>query len=194
MIRWIESLSAWNGAAPAVLTRERLSREDRHALLHAMVVKAVNRTAADVEIVHGRDRPPSVARPIGSGLYLSSASRDGFTALAVADRRVGVDVEIAAPEAPIPRTVLHPIEAAALDELHGLEQARAFARVWSLKGAYLKALGLGLKREPSSFVVQSTGEDRAVITDPFSRETVAEAATQWRGVPAGWAAVSVVML
>jgi len=193
MIQWLDTLSRWDGTPPAVLTAERLAPEARRALLRAMTARSLRLPVERVIVEHGEGGPPRVAEPMGSGLYLSSASRDGFAALAVAAAPVGIDVEVADAGGWIPWNVLHPIEAAAIEPLRGQEQAMAFARLWSLKEAYLKARAVGLGRDPSGFVVQFAA-DRAVITDPLADAGAAHATTLWRGHPAGWAAVSVVIL
>ena len=71
----------------------------------------------------------------------------------------------------------------------------AFARLWSLKEAYLKARGTGVSREPSRFLVRFAGAERATITDPLGDDGAVAAATVWRQRPDGWAAaVSAVAL
>jgi phosphopantetheinyl transferase len=193
VIRLVDRLSEWDGTLPGVLTAERATPEGRRALLRALAARTLHLPLERVEVEHGAGRPPRVVEPIGSGLFVSAASRNGFAALAVARAPVGVDVEVADPDGSIPWNVLHPIEEAMLEPLAGLDQAMAFARLWSLKEAYLKALAIGLEREPSSFVVQFASADRAVVTDPEANQE-AEAVTFWRGRPEGWAAISLVTL
>lgn len=194
MIRLAERLSEWDGALPALLALERVTPEQRREALRVLVARTLKAPLDRVAVEHGEGRPPRVAAPLGSGLYLSSASRGRFAVLAVARAPIGVDVEVATAELEIPWRVLHPIEAEALKLLHGSEQRRAFARIWSIKEAYLKARGLGFAREPAGFVVHGLADERALITDPQAEDEVAEASTQWRGLPEGWAAISTVVL
>jgi 4'-phosphopantetheinyl transferase len=189
-----DRLSEWTGSLPRLLGAERTSPEGRRALLHAAVARTLSLPLDRVLVEHGEGRPPRVAAPLGSGLYLSSATRGSFAVLGVARAPIGVDVEVATPDLDIPWGVLHPIEAQALKHLRGAEQARSFVRLWSIKEAYVKALGVGFEREPSSFVVQIDGDREASVTDPHSTAAVAAVATHWRGLPAGWAAVSALVL
>jgi phosphopantetheinyl transferase len=90
--------------------------------------------------------------------------------------------------------VLHPIEVAFLEQSSGRDRAMNFARLWSLKEAYLKSHGVGLRREPSSFVVQFVDRERATITDPETDQDAIAAGTIWRGLANDWAAISTVIL
>jgi 4'-phosphopantetheinyl transferase len=103
-------------------------------------------------------------------------------------------VECVEPDADIPWNVLHPAEAATLRSHDASARARAFARLWSLKEAYLKALGTGLLREPSSFVVRFVEEARATIDDPSASRGVVAAETVWRSAGGMTAAISAVLL
>jgi phosphopantetheinyl transferase len=89
-------------------------------------------------------------------------------------------VEIVDGRGEVPWNVLHPSEAAFLAGLTGEDRARAFARLWSLKEAYLKARRTGLSREPSSFAVRFTGEETAAVQDPLTPDARMLARTLWR--------------
>jgi hypothetical protein len=155
-----------------------------------MAARSLRLPVERVIVEHGEGGPPRVAEPMGSGLSLSSASRDGFAALAVAAAPVEIDVEVAVAGGRIPWNVLHPIEAAAIEPLRGQKQAMAFARLWVPQGGLPEGPG---GRARAGSVVQFAA-DRAVITDPLADAGAAQATTLWRGHPAGWAAVSVVIL
>lgn len=92
-------------------------------------------------------------RPVleGRAAHFSLSYSTEAVLVAVADAPVGVDVE-AVPEPEVVDDVLpalHEEEVRVLRELHPSERVRAFARVWTRKEAYLKALGTGLARDPS---------------------------------------------
>jgi 4'-phosphopantetheinyl transferase len=193
-IQWIDELPGWNRAVPATLIMADGAVEKRHAALKAFVARALSLSPDRVEIEHVRDRPPIIARPLGAGLYLSLASRGGLAAMAAAPAPVGVDLELVDENAEIPWNVLHPGEAAMLAALKDRPQAMAFTRLWSLKEAYLKSLGVGLKREPSSFLVRFADSEVATIIDPVQSAGVADARTTWRGSGGIWNAVSTVVL
>ena len=80
-------------------------------------------------------------------LQFNLAHTPGLVALAVARSvDLGVDVERTDKRAPlaVARRYFSPAEIAALDALPAEEQPRRFRRLWTLKEAYLKAIGTGV--------------------------------------------------
>ncbi len=193
-IRFIDDFVGWDRAVPTTLVTQVATPDHRHAALRALVARALALHQDLVEIERANDRPPLVAKPLGAGLYISAASRGGLAALAVAPGPVGADVEGLDLDGEIPWKVLHPDEAAALRSLAGRPRAMAFTRLWSLKESYLKALGVGLKREPKSFAVRFTDGEVATVQDPETRAVVADARTTWRAVKGVWLAASTIVL
>ena len=194
MIRWIESLSDWDRTLPAALVGAGVAPGELDALLHALAARALGCAPEAIEIRQEAGRAPVIARPPDSGLHLSKGSRGDLAAVAVADGPVGVDVEGVEPDAEIPWNVLHHAEAAMLRALEAPVRARAFARLWSLKEAYLKALGTGLSREPASFAVTFLNEKRAAVDDAAASTRVVAAETVWRSARGSIAAISAVLL
>ncbi|HEV2553830.1 MAG TPA: 4'-phosphopantetheinyl transferase superfamily protein [Bosea sp. (in: a-proteobacteria)] len=112
----------------------------------------------------GRGRP-RVEHPRGSRLHLSLATRAGWVAVALAHRPVGVDVEAVDDTAAPPMDVLHPDESAWLLAQPQDERPLAFARLWSAKEAYVKALGTGFACAPESFAFSLSPEGRLTVRD-----------------------------
>lgn len=193
-IQFIETLEGWDRAVPTTLITAAATADERYAALHRFVARALALHPALVAIERGPDRPPLVGKPLGAGLYLSTASRGEVVALAVAPGPAGTDVEILDLDAEIPWHVLHPTEAEGLRVQAGRAQAMGFTRLWSLKEAYLKALGVGLRREPATFAVEFVDGEAATVRDPESRAELADARTAWRAVKGVWIAVSTVVL
>jgi 4'-phosphopantetheinyl transferase len=187
---WIDDLDEWSGRLPVVLVATGLAPEEREAALRNLVARQLGMSPDAVAIERVKGRPPVLVRPKGSGLHLSMSSRGSLTAVAVAGSQVGVDVEVVDETGEIPWNVLHAKEAASLAG----GNARSFARLWSLKEAYLKASGAGLSREPSSFAVNLVGEANAVFEDPIAAAPVIEAETIWRRAGRNLAALSIVVL
>lgn len=194
MITWIESLSGWDRRLPTTLTAARLTPSQRAALPVRLVADILGVPPHAVLIEKAEGHRPVVKQPLGSGLFLSMARRRSFTAVALAATQVGVDVELVDPEGDIPWNVLHSREATMLGQQDGPARDAAFARLWSLKEAYVKALGIGLFREPSSFAVSFVDGERAAFNDPLAPARVAEAETVWRTDDGARAAVSTVVL
>ncbi|HEX6395836.1 MAG TPA: 4'-phosphopantetheinyl transferase superfamily protein [Steroidobacteraceae bacterium] len=94
---------------------------------------------------HGR---PGLAPAFAAtGLNFNVAHAAGLVVVAVGRvARLGVDVEALDKRVPIPvaRRYFSPPEVAALDALAPEARARRFLRLWTLKEAYLKAVGEGL--------------------------------------------------
>jgi 4'-phosphopantetheinyl transferase len=195
---WLDDLASWDGALPAVLVRIDCTREMRHALLNEMAARALGRPADAVAILHRPGRGPIVtsADPvdIAPALRVSLASRGRISAVAAAFRPIGIDVEMVDVAGEVPWGVLHPNERAFLARLSGSECAAAFARLWTLKEAYLKARRWGLAHDPASFEVSFVDESHARIRDPGEGRQVLDAVTVWRAVDGGSAALSAVLL
>jgi phosphopantetheinyl transferase len=103
-----------------------------------------------------------LGRPCIAGMpdtRVSYATREGLVLVALGDGRVGADVEIIEPLADIPWNVLHTQERDYLSCLTGMARCEAFYRLWTAKEAALKAIGMGLMREPSSFAMRFTGDE-----------------------------------
>jgi 4'-phosphopantetheinyl transferase len=194
MVNWIDDLAEWDGSLPAALAATDLAPEQRDAQLRGLVARVCDLQPTAVVIERVKGRPPLLVQPAGFGLYLSTSSRGSIAAMAIARSQVGIDVELADTRAEIPWNVLHAQEATGLRSLGGEERSRAFARLWSLKEAYVKALGIGLAREPSSFAVSLADKDSAVLHDPAASMRVAAAETRWLRAGLILAAVSIVVL
>jgi phosphopantetheinyl transferase len=194
MIGWFDGIAGWDRSLPAVIVAIGMTVEQRRALLHALVVRSMRLNPDAVVIEHPEGWPPTIAKPLGSGLHLSVGSRGLYTAAAIAASPIGVDVELVDERGEVPWNVLHETEAAFLAGLAGEAGAVAFARLWSLKEAYLKALGVGLSREPSSFAVSFIDGESATFHDPGASARVAEVGTIWRAAGGTRAAVSAVIL
>jgi len=155
--------------------------------------RALGVEPAAIVLEHRAQAAPACVKPVGADLFLSSASRGDWAAVAVAGAPVGVDVEEVDPEGDVPWNVLHPAEADLLRPLGGSARARAFARLWSVKEAYVKALRIGF-REAESFAVRLQDDRTALIDDPLAPARATEARTIWRNAGSSHAAVSAVVL
>ncbi|MEA2832120.1 MAG: 4-phosphopantetheinyl transferase [Methylobacteriaceae bacterium] len=137
----------------------------RRRLLRRATALRLGRAPGDVVIArdaNGAPRITSAREPI----FVSLASRGGLVAIALSDRPVGVDVEIAAANPPEPAwNILHSREREWLSKQSGDEQAENFLALWCVKEAYLKAIGLGLRREPAEIAVTLLDRRQVSIED-----------------------------
>lgn len=137
----------------------------RRTTARNILARQLGVSAGELTIDHDAKGRPLLASPMGLGLHISLATRLGFVAVALARQPVGVDVERIDPSSAPPFAVLHARERSALLALPEPQRARAFARIWSAKEAYVKALGLGFARPPDSFCVVLSESDGFTIDD-----------------------------
>ncbi|MDP3258122.1 MAG: 4'-phosphopantetheinyl transferase superfamily protein [Bosea sp. (in: a-proteobacteria)] len=137
----------------------------RRGVAAGILARQLGLPLAAIAIGHEAGGRPLVAQPSGNGLHLSLATRAGMVAVALARRPVGVDVEAVDETAAPPMGVLHPEESAWLLAQPRASRALAFARLWSAKEAYVKALGTGFARAPESFAVSLSAEGRVTVRD-----------------------------
>ncbi|MDE2579879.1 MAG: 4'-phosphopantetheinyl transferase superfamily protein [Hyphomicrobiales bacterium] len=155
----------------------------------ARAVLADRYGVVDAAIDHDRRGAPFL--PGRADLHISLAARGGLAAFACARAPVGVDVEPLADSFEPPWGVLHAREAALLRQ--NPEHAM-FLRIWTGKEAYLKARGLGLRREPAEFAalpgaaetLQIEDCGRLVACEGFSRRDACA------GLTAVWTALALV--
>ncbi len=112
-----------------------------------------------------------------SAWRISSASRGDIALFGLARDKIGVDIELPSSAEPA-WNVLHEKEKAALRELPAELRAPEFLRLWTAKEAYLKALGLGLRREPSEICIFAQANTFRVLDR--EREVALREARLWR--------------
>lgn len=157
--------AAWLIATPAQPRNLQERSNLRRSLARKLLACQLGLKEDAVEIGHEPAGRPLVLAPHGSGLHLSLATRSGLVAVALAHRPVGIDVEQVVPAGEPPLAVLHPQERHWLGRLPASARPQAFARLWSAKEAYVKALGTGFARAPESFAVHLDDTGRFVVDD-----------------------------
>lgn len=124
---------------------------------------------------------------------MSLAARRELVAIGISDRPVGVDVEVVETNPPEPAwNILHSKEREWLSKQSSKRQAENFLVLWCAKEAYLKALGLGLRREPAEMAVSLEDWRRIQIEDRAELVPLDEAfvrCSEAHGVPAVLACV-----
>jgi phosphopantetheinyl transferase len=171
---WLTSPTATAAALPAIWLLPSRQRPTTLAERSALRRETARRVIASqfsipldgVAIDHDERGRPLLARPLGTGLHLSLATRSGLVALALAHAPVGVDVERIDPLLTPPLAILHTDEREALLALPETARPLAFTRLWCAKEAYVKALGLGFARPPESFAVELVGQSGFTVADP----------------------------
>ncbi|WP_435736511.1 4'-phosphopantetheinyl transferase superfamily protein [Cellulosimicrobium sp. PMB13] len=164
----VERCAAWaSRLGDRVLDADERARADRyvhdadratyvvsHVVLRLLLARELS---AEPQDVSPRPSPcPSCGGPHGKpvldgGPHFSLAHTLGAFAVAIGPTPVGVDVE-GVPDHRVVRSVsssLHPRERAEIADHAQDARGGAFARTWTRKEAYLKAIGTGLSRDLS---------------------------------------------
>ena len=120
-----------------------------HALVRATLADFFNRAPQDwVFVTNAWGKPRINASDASARLCFNLSHTRGWVAVAVAlDREVGVDVEGVAPDRAdeeVARQLFAPAEFAAFQEEPQGARAAVFFDFWTLKEAYIKAVGLGV--------------------------------------------------
>src|SRR4051812_3308357 len=154
----------------AVLSTDELGRRDRfrfeddrrdftaaHALLRATLSRYGSRQPSDWRFATNAEGKPSLApeQAAADPLTFNLSHTRGLVACVVArGAAVGIDVE----RGPRVKDVLafasryfSSGERAQLSSRHGTEREQRFIEIWTLKEAYLKALGVGIRIPLDSF-------------------------------------------
>jgi len=130
---------------------ERL-RFDRDKLL-SLTAGLLIRDAAGGAPLKTTDRGKPYA--VGSDKHFSVSHSGDCAAIAVDDSEIGVDVERLPQKdhTKLAERFFHPNERAYV--MQSKDQARAFARIWTRKEAYLKQIGIGVATDLSAFDTMS---------------------------------------
>lgn len=160
----------------------------RRAVLRELVGRVLGCAAADVVIEHDPQGAPRVVAPAGE-LHVSVAGRGALAAFGLACGPIGVDLEPVGEAVEPAWNVLHASERVWLEGLAAGERHRAFLQIWTVKEAYLKMLGLGLRIEPAEVAVRVGAGGTARIADEQRRRSARS--SKWRLLNLGCGAVLV---
>lgn len=93
-----------------------------------------------------------------TGIHFNISHSGDYVLCAVSDAEVGVDIERrGVARMNVARRFFHPREVCGLESLPVEEQHTRFFDYWSVKEAYLKFKGTGLRQSLSSFLVEFVG-------------------------------------
>jgi phosphopantetheine--protein transferase-like protein len=178
-ICWLDDLSKSHSDSPRghadiphgfdrawIWIADKTHSDDRLKAHQALIGHVLGLEPDHIVLGHNATGAPIVLAPRDCGLHLSRSARPGIALVAAASQPIGVDVEEADAASEVPWNVLSEMERAPLIGLPHDKRTVAFAMLWSVKEAYLKALGIGLTREPSSFTVQIGQDGQISISDP----------------------------
>jgi 4'-phosphopantetheinyl transferase len=119
-----------------------------HALVRNVLAEHCGVAASDIVLTAGPHGRPEIASPqAATHVRFNLSHTDGLVAVVVAPHMdVGIDVEHVQRRLNIPAVSRHVFSPAELVDLHSLSgdaQRRRFFQYWTLKEAYIKAVGQG---------------------------------------------------
>lgn len=136
----------------------------RRAVLRGLVARCLGLAGAEVVVGHDRFGAPRLLQPV-AGMHISVAGRGAPAAFAIAYGPMGVDLEPVGATLEPAWNVLHARERAWLEALAPALRHNAFLQLWTVKEAYLKMRGLGLRIEPAMVAAQIEVGGRAQIAE-----------------------------
>jgi 4'-phosphopantetheinyl transferase len=149
--------------------RDRRDFAAAHALLRQALTVHEGAPASPWSFEEGVHGKPFLA-PGQSALEFNLAHTHGLVACVLTHvGPVGVDVESldrAVNGDDIAERYFSPSEIAGLQELAGVERSRRFIELWTLKEAYLKAIGAGLSNPLNDFGFELQGSSALVFNAP----------------------------
>lgn len=173
-----DELATCDTALRPYLSPEELARADRFRFrrdasrflrrrwLLRRILAAYGADPATVTLPTGPNGKPSV---IGAAsLQFNASSSGGLAVVALArQHQVGVDVErlcAVADRDLLVRSTMTAAEQGALSSSPGEQQDVAFLRLWTVKEAFMKALGTGLSLDPLRVESCSAGQERWTVS------------------------------
>ncbi|WP_319562176.1 4'-phosphopantetheinyl transferase superfamily protein [Marispirochaeta sp.] len=159
---------------PATRTRlaglkyaEDLSRSlTAYSLLYHHLADFYDVSLESIVVEDGLHGKPELKVP--GGVCFNCAHAEQWCVCAISAYPVGVDIERYTPVVDASLYVcLHSREFGYIQKIPEDRQNREFLNLWTMKEAYLKALGCGLLREPSTFAVICSDQGEVYIEDPF---------------------------
>ncbi len=129
----------------------------RRQALRALAGAVLGRPPESLRITRSESGAPLLP---GSGISVSLSGRPPLSAVLIADKPAGIDIEAIIGADGIPWNMLRAVERQGLEALPETVRGEAFSRLWSAKEAYAKALGQGFRLPPESLVIEPGGKAR----------------------------------
>jgi 4'-phosphopantetheinyl transferase len=135
-----------------------------HAALRAVLSRILDRPPSSIEITSEGGAKPALryrTHPLPDLRFNLSHTRNAVLIATAFACEVGIDIESHRPlddlEA-LAQTILSPAELVTWESLDTASRPAAFYRIWTRKEACLKAIGLGLFRDPRAITVPASPE------------------------------------
>jgi 4'-phosphopantetheinyl transferase len=171
--------SEWERALRFAFDRDRNRHVRARLALRALLASYLRVSPGEIAIHLDGHGKPGIDASHGLGFNLSHAGDLGLVAIGRA-AHIGVDIEEMLPRSDmraLAASLFTPGEQAALAGVDDAALTGPFLACWTRKEAFLKALGLGLAREPASVEVGIEADRRQVPVAGLPGATSVEVAT-----------------
>lgn len=154
-----------------LLSSEELDRADKfkhqrsyqryiesHAFVRSVLSKYLKIPPESIELVKNTYGKPALVK---SDWQFNLSHNDFYAVCAISRNDIGVDIESTAREIeilPVAKRFFHPNEYRAIAGTSEQECRKVFFQYWTLKEAFVKAIGLGLRYPLDSFALQCVNE------------------------------------
>ena len=158
--RWCALLdrSERERSARLFFQQDRLDFVASHALLRVMLSRFADQPPHHWTFsIDARGKPKIAAQHNCPDLHFNISHSRGLVAAAVASHEIGIDVERICTSGYDDSLAKRYFAATEIELLQGMpetERAVGFTRLWTLKEAYLKAMGIGLEQPLNSFAFE----------------------------------------
>jgi 4'-phosphopantetheinyl transferase len=162
-------------ASAFIQRADRWSYVVAHAMLRTVLAGALGCAPDRVRIVRDARGKPSLSaayygRKTADSLHFNISHTRGLSAVALAGRPVGIDVETPVSMPEIDEFARNFLATEALAALRNVSDDRdkvaLFFRFWTLSEAFIKATGLGIEQGLKSFAFSPTGRPRLLRVTP----------------------------
>ena len=158
--------------------RDRQRYAVAHGVLRLLLSRYLTVPPAELRFVAGPHGKPDLAAPSGDRPLRFNLAHSGELALFAfaVGREVGVDLEVINPRTVDPviaERFFAPAESRRIVAQPPAERSHLFARFWTLKEAYLKAVGIGLTQPLHGFEIGLDGDVPCLVAALESDHTAA---------------------
>jgi 4'-phosphopantetheinyl transferase len=136
------------------------------ATLRCLLARYTGNRPEQVTFADSPGGKPELSDTRGGSIHFNLSHSGDVMLCAIADRKVGVDVETMKHHDDMERVALHFFssdESQTFFDLSGGDRAKFFYRTWVRKEAFLKATGEGLARDTTSFTIQTPPSAGVVV-------------------------------